>query len=125
MKLLILTLFLAAISCGASPDGVTEVSQQELLDARIPDALILDVRTDGEFVAGHVPGAVHIPHDVLESRLAELAGKEDAPIVVYCKSGHRAGIAASVLVDAGFSDVRHLTGDMTGWNAAGLEVAIP
>ena len=100
--------------------SVQEISQQDLLSNPPKDALILDVRTPGEFGDGHVPNAVNIPHNELASRLSELNSSSDRPIVLYCRSGKRAGMAASVLQKAGYTDLHHLTGDMLGWTAAGL-----
>jgi phage shock protein E len=76
-------------------------------------ARLVDVRTPGEFDAGHLPGAVNIPLSDLERRMRELEPK-DAPIVLYCRSGSRSASAASVLKSAGYSDVRNL-GAMSRW----------
>ena len=119
------TSFLIA-GCGAAEDGaaektsVQEISHQDLLTKLPQGALILDVRTAGEFGDGHVPNAVNISHDELASRLTELNSATDRPIVLYCHSGRRAGVAATVLQGAGYTDLYHLTGDMQGWTAAGL-----
>jgi len=81
--------------------------------------LVLDVRTPEEFAAGRVPSAVNIPHAQLAARLGEL-GVEDRgrEVVVYCESGRRAAEAEATLRHAGFSDVRHLEGDMRAWRDA-------
>ena len=63
-------------------------------------ALLLDVRTAGEFAAGCLPGAKNIPVQSLASRLGELA--KDRPIVVYCASGMRSASALSLLKKQGF-----------------------
>ena len=68
------------------------------------------------------PGSTNIPHDELAARLEELESRSDRPIVVYCKSGKRAGMAANVLVDAGYANVQHLVGDMDGWRASGRPI---
>ena len=86
--------------------------------------MILDVRTAEEFASGHVPGAVNVSHDQVSARLDELGSDLDRPVVVYCERGGRAGRAEAVLVDAGFSDVRHLEGDMSAWRAAGRPVEV-
>ena len=99
--------------------AVTDISQEALLSSPPDGAVILDVRTEAEFGSGHVPGAVNIPHDELSSRLSELAST-DQPVVVYCRSGKRAGMASSVLVAAGYTKVFHLEGDMNEWQANGL-----
>lgn len=84
--------------------------------------VLLDVRTPEEFAEGHVPGAINIPHDQVESRLAELAGAKDKDLVVYCRSGRRAELATDTLRKHGFTRVSHLDGDMNGWIAAGRPV---
>lgn len=76
---------------------------------------MLDVRRPDEYAAGHVPGAVNIPHDQIADRLAELEASKDKPIVAYCGSGRRAAIALATLHEAGFTKLLHLTGDMPGW----------
>lgn len=104
----------------AKQTEVRELSQQELLADEPAGALILDVRTSDEFDSGHVPDAMNIPHDELSARLAELDADLDRPIVVYCQSGRRAGLATSVLLEQGYRNVFHLTGDMNEWKAKGL-----
>ncbi|MBI4816902.1 MAG: rhodanese-like domain-containing protein [Deltaproteobacteria bacterium] len=76
-------------------------------------ALLLDVRTPGEFGNGHIQGAVNIPVDQLQARLAEL-GAKDKSIVVYCQSGGRSAAAKSLLDRAGFTTVYDL-GPMSAW----------
>lgn len=77
-------------------------------------ALLLDVRTTGEFAAGHVEGAVNIPVGDLEEKLGAVPAKKDQPIVVYCHSGRRSAAAKQVLEKAGFSKVVDL-GAMSNW----------
>jgi phage shock protein E len=77
---------------------------------------VLDVRTPEEFAAGHVPGAINIPHTELAARVAELEGSRDSDIVVYCRTGKRAAEALGVLEKSGFKRLLHLEGDYTRWN---------
>jgi rhodanese-related sulfurtransferase len=114
--LLTLILFSVAVGCqDSTPPSVRDISQDELLESPPPGAVILDVRTDEEFARGHVPNAILIPHDQLANRLSELGSNTDAPIVVYCESGKRAGMAGETLLAAGYTNVLHLDGDMRGW----------
>lgn len=76
-------------------------------------ARLVDVRTPGEFAAGHIPGAINIPVQQLDTRMSELQPK-DAAVVVYCRSGHRSGNAARMLKSAGFPAVHDL-GPMSRW----------
>lgn len=108
---------------GCSPTdapGVQPLSQEQLLSAPPAGALILDVRSEAEFASGHVPGAINIPHDQLVSRLSDLDSGMERPVVVYCQSGKRAGMATAALLEAGHTNVLHLEGDMKAWRANGL-----
>ncbi|MEO2167396.1 MAG: rhodanese-like domain-containing protein [bacterium] len=117
----LLPMLASAAGTKGSPD-VREVTRTEVLAfSSASDApLLLDVRSAEEFAGGHIAGAVHIPHAEIRARFAEL-GQPPREVVVYCRSGRRAGIAAEVLVESGFT-VGHLTGDMLGWEEAGLPV---
>lgn len=63
-------------------------------------ALIVDVRTAGEFSSGHIPGSINVPLDTLSSKLVELKHKK-LPIITVCRSGARSGMAKSQLEAAG------------------------
>lgn len=76
-------------------------------------ATLVDVRTPGEFAEGHVDGAINVPVQDLEQRMAEL-GPKDKPIVVYCRSGVRSRSAARTLTNAGYVAVHNL-GAMGRW----------
>lgn len=81
--------------------------------------VVIDVRTQEEYAAGHVPGALLIPYDQIADRLAEIpAGR---PLVLYCRSGRRSGVAEAVLAEHGIA-ARQLDGSWLAWEAAGLPV---
>ena len=116
----------AATAPAAAAAAVAPMSQEALLEhqSRHPDHLfVLDVRTPQEYAEGHVPGAVNVPYDQLASRLAEVP--KDKDVVLYCKSGRRAGIAADVLAANGYTRLSHLEGDMPAWAAKGHAVEKP
>lgn len=124
MNKIITTLaILVAASLGATAPAHEGWAAEEISPAQVraqvaadPESLvILDVRSLDEYEAGHVPGAIHIPHDQLAARLAELEASKDKPIMAYCRSGKRAAKALEVLHEAGFTRLLHLTGDMPGW----------
>ena len=83
------------------------------------DHLLLDVRTPEEFASGHIEGAVNINVETLASRLDEVP--QDAPVVVYCRSGNRSATASQILVGAGYEGVYDLGGIQT-WIAQGYPV---
>jgi len=103
----------------------TQVITADQLLARLgakEPLLILDVRTPEEFAAGHVPGAVNIPHTQIAEHLDEVRKAGDVDVVVYCRSGRRAGSAERVLRENGFDKLLHLQGDMLDWMAKGRPV---
>jgi len=116
-----------AVSFAAFADGGPAPLSQEALLARPASGaqapFVLDVRTAEEFVAGHVPGALNIPHDQLAARLAEVPKDQD--VVLYCRSGRRAGMAAEVLAANGYTRLEHLEGDMAAWLDQGRPVETP
>jgi rhodanese-related sulfurtransferase len=99
------------------------VARDELL-RRLHDGqiLVLDVRPEAEYAAGHIPGAVNVPHDQLAARLTELP--ERADIVAYCRGRYCvfAPDAVRLLRARGFS-ARPLEGGLPNWRLAGLPVS--
>jgi phage shock protein E len=76
-------------------------------------AKLVDVRSPGEFAAGHIAGAVNIPVGDLRAR-ADSLGAKDRPVVLYCASGSRSAMARSTLMGLGFTQVYNL-GGMSRW----------
>jgi hydroxyacylglutathione hydrolase len=87
------------------------------------DLQIVDVRSPSEWQSGHVPGARYIFLPELEESLGELDKKK--PVAVYCDSGYRASVGASLLLRNGFNDVRNVPGSWKAWKAAELPVEKP
>lgn len=81
-------------------------------------AILLDVREDDEWAAGHVPGATHIPLSQLASRVGELP--QDTPTMVMCRSGNRSQEGRDILLAAGLTQVASVNGGSKGWRDAGL-----
>lgn len=89
--------------------------------------LLLDVREPEEFHAGHIPGALNIPRGVLEFKIGsepQLA-ERDRDIVLYCKTGGRAALAARALKEMGYLQVHSIAGGFEAWEAAGKPVVRP
>jgi hydroxyacylglutathione hydrolase len=123
--LALVTLLVAAVALAGDPapapvtsDKVHERQQQK--DASL---FVLDVRAPEEYAAGHVPGAVNIPHDQVASRLAEVPKEKD--VVLYCRSGRRSALAGEVLAGSGYTRLQLMQGDMPGWMAKGWPVETP
>lgn len=86
------------------------------------DALVLDVREDKEYAAGHIPKARHIPLGQLGKRIQELEKFKGKPILVTCRSGHRSARACGMLKKAGFETVYNQAGGIIAWERANLPV---
>lgn len=82
------------------------------------NASVVDVRTPGEYLDGHYPGAINIPLNELPQRLDDFKEMEK-PIVAYCKSGARSEMAVSVLKQNGFNEVYNGGGLLDLYNLNG------
>ena len=107
---------------GGKVSGVTQVDTLEATRLINQDALVLDVREDKEYVAGHIPKARHIPLSALPSRLGELEKFKSKPIVVNCRSGQRSARACGILKKHGFEKAVNLAGGIMAWESAHLPV---
>ncbi|MDO5729145.1 MAG: rhodanese-like domain-containing protein [Actinomycetaceae bacterium] len=98
----------------APTTGAVESSQAELPttlnDAVNSDVLLIDVRTEEEFAAGHVPGAINIPLDQIAEKISEVSADQTQPLALYCRSGNRSGQALSVLESVGYQKLVNLGG---------------
>ena len=101
---------------------VDEVPQMSVHDVKSAGnkLQLLDVRSPGEWKHGHIPGAQHVFLPELRAKAAKI-DKEKA-IAVYCESGYRASLGASILKQEGFKDVRNVPGSWQAWKKAGFEV---
>jgi hydroxyacylglutathione hydrolase len=93
-----------------------ELSSQLALDG----VVLLDVRGEEEWRAGHLPGSHNIPVGHLRQRSTEIP--RDRPVITHCQTGSRAAIAASVLIAEGFRDVRQFAGGFAEWLSNGKPV---
>lgn len=69
------------------------------------ELVIIDVRTPQEFSSSHVEGALNIPYENILQGVADHNIKKDDEVVLYCRSGRRAGVAMNALKDAGFEQL--------------------
>lgn len=118
--LAIVTLIFSAFTWA---QGTPEISQQELqqlINSNDVNYVLLDVRSEQEYQDSHIPTAINLSHNLVADNIASLAQHKDKIVIVYCRSGRRAGIAEAILRDNGFTNLRHLTGDMNGWHDAKL-----
>ncbi len=111
--------------------NVIELDANNYYEVKSADALklienvnpfILDVRTPGEYGAGHLVNSHLLPVQVLQSEISKLEKYKDEPVLVYCASGNRSTVAAKILTDAGFSKVYNLRYGYSDWQAGGYPV---
>jgi hydroxyacylglutathione hydrolase len=90
------------------------------LNERAASLQIVDVRSPREWKGGHVPGALHIFLPELRKRIGEL--DREKPTAVYCASGYRASIAASILKEEGFENLWNVPGSWEAWKKSKFPV---
>ena len=84
--------------------------------------LLIDVREESEFAAGHIPGAVHMGRGVIERDIEKHVEDTATELVLYCGGGYRSALAAENLQKMGYTNVLSMDGGYRGWREAGLAV---
>ncbi|MFO0775071.1 MAG: rhodanese-like domain-containing protein [Nitrospiraceae bacterium] len=85
--------------------------------------VLVDVRSPTEHAEGFIPGTdMNIDYREIKDRHRELGIKPEGHVVLYCQSGHRAGIAAKMLSELGYRHVYSVVGSMNAWKEAGYPV---
>ena len=87
------------------------------------DVVVLDVREPSETVGGKIAKAIQIPVSAISKRVGELDKHKDKTMLVYCKTGARAGAACKELGKHGFEKVYNLNGGLTAWQEAHLPLS--
>ena len=97
---------------------VGAIEAVQLINRR--DALVLDVRDTGDYAAGHIANAKHVPEAQLADRMKELEKYRSRPIVVSCRTGSRASTVSGILRKKGFTEAFALRGGIAAWQQASL-----
>ncbi len=108
----VLVLVITSGKLMAQKQGYKQISQaqaKEIMDTR-SDFILLDVRTEKEFVAGHIKGAILIPDYEIRLRAEKELPDKAKTILVYCRSGRRSKLAARDLAELGYTDVLEFGG---------------
>jgi hydroxyacylglutathione hydrolase len=95
-----------------------DVHELERRRQTTPDIQIVDVRMEGEWGSGHIPGATFLPLTDVPTRASEI--DPGRPTVVVCASGYRSSIASAFLERRGVRQIANVLGGMTAWNEASL-----
>jgi rhodanese-related sulfurtransferase len=94
------------------------------LDAR-ERLVLVDVREDGEWARGRLPGAVHLGRGIIERDVERVFPDKDAALVLYCGGGYRSALAADNLQTMGYTNVISMDGGWRGWVEAGFPIEKP
>lgn len=110
--------FLALVSDAKT--RVREISTAEL--GTLPGAVLVDVREESEWAAGHAAGAIALGKGIIERDIEKTVPGHDTVLVLYCGGGYRSALAADNLQKMGYTNVYSLAGGWRAWNEAGLPV---
>jgi len=82
--------------------------------------LLVDVREESEWAAGHLPGAIHLSKGIIERDVEQRVPETGTKLILYCGGGFRSALAADNLQKMGYSNVESMDGGWKGWIGAGL-----
>lgn len=108
--------------CDDAKMRITEISCEDVarkLEAGLDDWVLIDVRENDEFRAGHLPGARGIGRGVLEYHIADEIPDTDTKIVLYCRGGNRSALSADSLRIMGYTNVLSMRGGYREWTKDG------
>ncbi|MBQ6426325.1 MAG: rhodanese-like domain-containing protein [Clostridia bacterium] len=123
LALLLAAVLLVPAGCSPMPTedvvlnrGYTRISQEEArkMMEREDGHIVLDVRRQDEYDAGHIPGAILLPNESIGTERPEELPDPDQIILIYCRSGNRSKQAAKKLADMGYTNVYEF-GGITEW----------
>lgn len=104
---------------------VREISVEDSLTSIKAGAMVVDVREDSEWIAGHAFGAVHIGRGVIERDIVRAVPDKGAELILYCGGGYRSALATDNLQKMGYSNVWSMAGGWHAWEEAGAPIDIP
>jgi rhodanese-related sulfurtransferase len=103
--------------------NVAALSSQDAIRLMNHGALVLDIRPQAEFAAGHLNGARQLPSDQILNAGETLKKHKEKPVLVYCDSGSLSAAAVRQLVAQGFTKAFNLRGGLAAWRAENLPLA--
>lgn len=122
MKKILLSVATFITSTLVLAGSVKDVSPQQAAEMQRQSSLIVDVRENDEWNAGHIAGAIHIPLSEISNRLNELEKYKNAPVIMQCRSGVRSAKAANLLAKSGFMQIYNMEGGLNAWQDANLKI---
>jgi rhodanese-related sulfurtransferase len=114
--------FLALVNDAKSRVQEIDIEQYKRLVASGEAHVLVDVREESEWAAGHAKGAVHMGKGVIERDIEGKVPKRDTKLVLYCGGGYRSALAADALQKMGYTDAISLDGGWRAFQQSGLPV---
>jgi rhodanese-related sulfurtransferase len=114
--------FLKIVNDAKSRVKECTIDQMRTRQAAGEKFLVVDVREESEWAAGHIPGAIHLGKGVIERDIEAKIPDPSTPLVLYCGGGFRSALAADNLQKMGYTNVISMDGGMRGWREKGLPV---
>jgi len=114
--------FLAIVNDAKSRIQQVDIEGYRKMQAAGEPHLLIDVREDNEWAAGHAAGAVHLGKGIIERDIEVQAPDKSMRLVLYCGGGYRSALAADNLQKMGYTDAISLDGGWRAWQQAGLPV---
>jgi|SRR5579884_2082136 len=112
--------FLALVQDAKSRVREIELPEYQRMRDSGEDHLLVDVREDDEWRAGHAAGAMHLGKGVIERDIEKTIPDKSARLVLYCGGGYRSALAAEAIQRMGYGNVLSLNGGWRAWQEAGL-----
>ncbi len=117
--------FLALVTAARERVRTTTIEEFNARVAAGERFVLVDVREEHEWDAGHVPGAVHLGKGIIERDVEATIPDPATPVVLYCGGGFRSVLVCDSLQKMGYTNCLSLDGGWRGWNERGLPVVTP
>jgi rhodanese-related sulfurtransferase len=112
--------FLALVDAAKSRIREIDIQQYQQMVSSGDAHLLIDVREDGEWAAGHAAGSLHLGKGIIERDIEARVPRKDAKLVLYCGGGYRSALAADALRQMGYSNAISLDGGWRAYQESGL-----
>lgn len=117
--------FLAIVAEAKQRIQECSVAQVRQKDVSAQPFVLIDVREDHEWAAGHLPEAIHLGKGILERDIEQQFPDKTQPMVLYCGGGFRSALAADTLQRMGYQAVYSMAGGYRAWCEANLPIIKP
>ena len=92
-----------------------DIHQVKFMQENSKNFVLIDVREDREWVAGHIKGAIHLGKGIIERDIGNAVENKDKMIVLYCQGGFRSALAGENLIKMGYANVLSMSGGFGEW----------